>query len=240
MRSHKGETPQCANTSGVSCVSNPCEKTNMTIVAKSDFSFQGNALVPVTGISGVWLTSADIAKALQYKSAKSITNLFNQNSDEFTSGMTQVIESVTSGNYRKKVRVFSLRGAHLIAMFARTTVAKEFRRWVLDILDREVEHSPIAKQFTNEELITMSYLWSWMDRSQKLCRAVYPAMRDLESQFKGTLHDIGKETLYTIEEVRKVLVRETAHIKDSNSYRAKRAAGVIAKIRGEELPDMYH
>ncbi|WP_369982338.1 Bro-N domain-containing protein [Serratia sp. P2ACOL2] len=119
-------------------------ETNMNIVAKSDFNFQGNALVPVTSTSGVWLTSADIAKALQYKSAKSITNLFNQNSDEFTSGMTQVIESVTSGNYRKKVRVFSLRGAHLIAMFARTSVAKEFRRWVLDILDREVSVSPEA------------------------------------------------------------------------------------------------
>lgn len=118
---------------------NLCEKTNMNIVAKSEFNFQGNAIVPVANLSGIWLTSTDIANALQYKSSKSITNLFNQNADEFTSGMTQVIESVTSGNYRKKVRVFSLRGAHLIAMFSRTDVAKEFRRWVLDILDREVE-----------------------------------------------------------------------------------------------------
>uniref|UniRef100_UPI0035C75C45 Bro-N domain-containing protein n=1 Tax=Serratia quinivorans TaxID=137545 RepID=UPI0035C75C45 len=124
----------------------------MNIVAKSDFNFQGNALVPVTGISGIWLTSADIAAALKYKSAKSITNLFNQNSDEFTNGMTQVIESVTSGNYRKRVRVFSLRGAHLIAMFARTPVAKEFRRWVLDILDREASEStdasPMSRYYT--------------------------------------------------------------------------------------------
>ena len=29
---------------------------------------------------------------------------------------------------------FSLRGVHMVAMFARTPVAKEFRRWVLDIL----------------------------------------------------------------------------------------------------------
>lgn len=114
----------------------------MMAVAKSDFNFQGKALVPASNISGVWFTSADLAMALQYKSAKSITNLFNQNSDEFTGGMTQVIESVTSGNYRKKVRVFSLRGAHLIAMFARTPVAKEFRRWILDILDREVGDTP--------------------------------------------------------------------------------------------------
>lgn len=119
----------------------------MNIVAKSDLNFQGKAIVPVSGLTGIWLTSSELADALQYKSAKSVTNLFNQNADEFTSGMTQVIESVTSGNYRKKVRVFSLRGAHLIAMFARTDVAKEFRRWVLDILDREVTTGNVSPAF---------------------------------------------------------------------------------------------
>ncbi|MFZ4835893.1 BRO-N domain-containing protein [Rouxiella sp. Mn2063] len=122
----------------------------MNIVAKSDLNFQGKAIVPVAGLTGIWLTSSELADALQYKSAKSVTNLFNQNADEFTSGMTQVIESVTSGNYRKKVRVFSLRGAHLIAMFARTDVAKEFRRWVLDILDREVAQGNVHPAFNFE------------------------------------------------------------------------------------------
>ncbi|OOC12774.1 hypothetical protein BM451_14785 [Dickeya dadantii] len=37
-----------------------------------------------------------------------------------------------------KIRIFSLRGAHPLAMFARTPVAKESRRWVLDILGQEV------------------------------------------------------------------------------------------------------
>ncbi|EAV8525332.1 hypothetical protein FEQ43_06760 [Salmonella enterica] len=90
----------------------------------------------------IWISSRQLAEAIGYKCVKSIANLYNQNSEEFTDGMSQVIESVTSGNYRKKVRIFSLRGAHLIAMFARTPVAKEFRRWVLDILDREVESVP--------------------------------------------------------------------------------------------------
>ena len=44
----------------------------------------------------------------------------------------------TKSAYLLAVRIFSLRGAHLIAMFARTKVAKDFRKWVLDILDREV------------------------------------------------------------------------------------------------------
>ena len=76
-------------------LSNKSRKGNidMNIVARSDLNFQGKAIVPVTGMTGIWLTSAEIANALQYKSAKSVTNLFNQNSDEFTSGMTQVIES---------------------------------------------------------------------------------------------------------------------------------------------------
>jgi prophage antirepressor-like protein len=34
------------------------------------------------------------------------------------------------------VRVFSLRGAHLLGFFAETRRAKDFRRWALDILDQ--------------------------------------------------------------------------------------------------------
>lgn len=115
----------------------------MNIVAKSDFNFKGKALVPVANISGIWLSSSDLAKALEYSNSRAVTMIYNKYADEFTCSMTQVLEVSTSGNYRKKVRVFSLRGAHLIAMFARTPVAKEFRRWVLDILDREVEASGV-------------------------------------------------------------------------------------------------
>lgn len=63
--------------------------------------------------------------------------------------MTQVIESVTSGNYKKKSRIFSLRGCHLIAMFARTAIAKQFRKWVLDVLDKEVGR-PVAKSYKSD------------------------------------------------------------------------------------------
>lgn len=205
----------------------------MNIVAKSDLNFQGKAIVPVSGMSGIWLTSAEIANALQYKSAKSVTNLFNQNADEFTSGMTQVIESVTSGNYRKKVRVFSLRGAHLIAMFARTDVAKEFLRWVLDILDREMMHSPIAKQFTDEELISLCYQQLWMENSQKVCKELYPAMKQIRSELSGKLYDIANETRHMSERNKAVLIRETKHL-DKSNFVVKRAQQMLAKLRGEE------
>lgn len=233
MVSKNDEAQKCANTLGL--LSNKSHEGNidMNIVAKSDLNFQGKAIVQVSGMSGIWLTSAEIANALQYKSAKSVTNLFNQNADEFTSGMTQVIESATSGNYRKKVRVFSLRGAHLIAMFARTDVAKEFRRWVLDILDREVANSPIAKQFTDEELISLCYQQLWMENSQKVCKELYPAMKLIRYELSGKLYDIANETRHMTERNKAVLIRETKHL-DKSNFVVKRAQQMLAKLRGEE------
>ncbi len=206
----------------------------MNIVAKSDLNFHGKAIVPVAGMTGIWLTSAEIANALQYKSSKSVTNLFNQNSDEFTSGMTQVIESVTSGNYRKKVRVFSLRGAHLIAMFARTDVAKEFRRWVLDILDREVAHSPIAKQFTDEELSSLAWLWRASDIMLTACESVTPLLKVDEHRQAGHFHTIGQELPRTINKARAIIKRETAHI-EFHPWKDDNWSRVLPHLRQEML-----
>lgn len=157
MSNKNSEAQQCANTNWAS-MSVISEKTNMNIVAKSDLNFQGKALVPVSNITGTWLTSSDLANALQYSNSRAVTMIYNKYADEFTNGMTQVLTSSTSGNYRKKVRVFSLRGAHLIAMFARTPVAKEFRRWVLDILDREVEATSVENLPTDFHQRVMLYL----------------------------------------------------------------------------------
>ncbi|CAI2000765.1 BRO family, N-terminal domain [Serratia ficaria] len=194
MASKNGETRQCANTNRVS-MSVISEKTNMNIVATSDFNFHGINLQPVENINGTWLTSADVAKALGYKSTKSISNLFAQYDDEFSQGMTMVIESVTNGingsSRRMKVRVFSLRGAHLIAMFARTPAAKEFRRWVLDILDREVARGNVNPAFdfemyvhnANVAYIHMSYIHEvWMQE-------LHPALKRLGSPLAVKLYD---------------------------------------------------
>ena len=82
-----------------------------------------------------WLKSVQLAQALGYKDESSVRKIYERNSDEFTDSMTWKVNLAVKGQERA-VRIFSLRGAHLIAMFARTKVAKEFRRWVLDILDK--------------------------------------------------------------------------------------------------------
>lgn len=216
MVSKNSEAQKCANTLGL--LSNKSREGNIdvNIVAKSDLNFHGMNLAPVQNVNGIWLTSADVAKALGYKSTKSISNLFAQYEDEFSSGMTMVIESVTNGingsSRRMKVRVFSLRGAHLIAMFARTPVAKEFRRWVLDILDREVAHSPIAKQFTDDELCRLAWMWDVTNRMQNFARDLYPAMRTIKSEYAGKFYDFGNEFRWTFEEARKAIAKASEHI----------------------------
>lgn len=90
-----------------------------------------------------WLRSSEIAQALGYADEKSVNRIYARHADEFTAAMTGSVKltegvNLTSSNLVTQTRIFSLRGAHLIAMFARTEVAKEFRRWVLDILDAEV------------------------------------------------------------------------------------------------------
>ncbi|WP_447875920.1 BRO-N domain-containing protein [Serratia fonticola] len=184
----------------------------MNIVAKSDFNFQGKALVPVSNITGTWLTSSDLAKALEYSNSRAVTMIYNKYADEFSSGMTQVLEVSTSGNYRKKVRVFSLRGAHLVAMFARTDVAKEFRRWVLDILDREVVHSPIAKQFTDDELYDLACLWSVSQIIRSDAKIVKAAMELVDSPIAKKISKNDSDIEYFSNKARNVLLRESQHI----------------------------
>lgn len=92
--------------------------------------------------SQVWITSSELAKALGYKSSKSITNLYNSKSQEFTDSMSKVIDLVTSPTGSStKTRIFSMRGCHLMGMFARTKIAPSFRVWALDILDQELERN---------------------------------------------------------------------------------------------------
>ncbi len=82
-----------------------------------------------------WIRSPQIAEALGYGQANRINDLYSRHADEFTDAMTAVVTLPTEGG-PQETRIFSLRGCHLLAMFARTPVAKAFRRWVLDVLDR--------------------------------------------------------------------------------------------------------
>ena len=131
-------------------------------------TFNDITLTPVTYQNSLWIRATELARALGYSDTRKITHLYERNADEFTPEMTQVIEIAdvpemgTLENLRRKARIFSLRGCHLVAMFARTPVAKAFRRWVLDVLDKldAEQHaalsSPTPDDFTGTLSITPS------------------------------------------------------------------------------------
>lgn len=123
--------------------------TQGTSAPTTHLIFEGTALSIIDHSGQPWLAAADLARALDYSNPRSISNIYDRNRDEFTSEMTQVINTSTSGNINglqhNRVRIFSPRGCHLLAMFARTDKAKLFRKWVLDVLDNVDLHTKTAK-----------------------------------------------------------------------------------------------
>ena len=111
----------------------------------NDFTFS-----PVTHQNSLWIRAVELARALGYSGEEMVSRLYRRNADEFTPDMTQLIEIVAEGQNglpRKlssgRARIFSLRGCHLLAMFARTPVAKAFRKWCLDVIERYGDRVPV-------------------------------------------------------------------------------------------------
>ena len=98
-----------------------------------------------------WVRSPQIAEALGYGQANRINDLYTRHADEFTPAMTAVVTLPTEGG-PQETRIFSLRGCHLLAMFARTPVAKQFRRWVLDVIEQYGDQVPVSPVENPEQL----------------------------------------------------------------------------------------
>lgn len=204
----------------------------MNSVQNNELTFHNTTFSYMEMAGQIWLTAAEVGEALGYSDDKAIHRLYRKHADEFTVNMTGVVKVATPGGVQDS-RVFSLRGAHLMGMFSRTTVAKEFRCWVLDILDREVAHSPIAKQFSDDELLTLCYLQYWMEKSQRVGKELYPAMKQAKSEFAGVLKEIAHDIHYMTERSKEILLREAQHM-DGTTFAVKRATPVLAQLRGEE------
>ncbi|MDR4741815.1 P22AR C-terminal domain-containing protein [Klebsiella pneumoniae] len=186
---------------------------DMTSVQNKELTFHNTSFAYMEMGGQVWLTAAEVGQALEYADDKAVQRIYSRHADEFTAQMTGVVK-LTTPSGKQESRVFSLRGAHLVAMFARTPKAKEFRRWVLDILDREVAHSPIAKQFSDEELCSLSYLWRSSAVMYEACHNIYPLLLAAEHKLLPRFASIVTNHARTINRTRDLLRRETKHIEE--------------------------
>lgn len=176
----------------------------------ADLAFDG-VVFDVTVSGGVrWLRGPQIAGALGYNRDDRLSDLYSRNADEFTSDMTQVMRLPTAGGVQQ-VRVFSLRGAHLLGMLANTDKAKAFRRWVLDVLDQEAAkltsaaqpiypatHPPLTEDLSaaREAMLDAAALMGMVQRSLSAVPVAGDAIRSLNAgrflleQFANTLDGV--------------------------------------------------
>ncbi|MGQ0285837.1 P22AR C-terminal domain-containing protein [Pasteurellaceae bacterium 22721_9_1] len=163
----------------------------------SNLTFQNTTLTVVPHNNQIFFTSTDLAVALGYSRSDKIAQIYERNADEFTADMTDTLKMRLSGNLETTVRIFSLRGAHLIAMFSRTKVAKEFRKWVLDILDKEIKQStlPTPKpekryhfELTEFELEQLAWLWFSHRQMNDLLGELINPLKAIESRYSSTVY----------------------------------------------------
>lgn len=123
-----------------------------------------------------WLRVQQIAVALGYSRPDVLQQVYKSNASEFTADMTALVKLPTAGG-EQTVRVFSLRGAHLLGMFARTEKAKAFRRWVLDVLEATARQQPAPTVEASELLHTL-----------RLCRDAQSGLIALQAKEIERLH----------------------------------------------------
>lgn len=132
--------------------------SNLSACFSGNFVTFENTDLNIIDLNGsVWLTAGDLARALGYKSIKSISNLYNRNKDEFREDETALIDlndtedeavtsSVTLGNLERKTRIYSARGCWTVAFLARTDRARAFRTWVKDVLENLPSQNALSQK----------------------------------------------------------------------------------------------
>lgn len=119
-----------------------------------------------------WLRGAQIALSFGYTVGGRINTIYEQHKDEFTTQMTALVQVQTPGG-PQQVRIFSLRGAHLLGMFARTPRAVEFRKWVLNVLEGWRDQVRVAPALP-EPVITKDAELAIKQRAKVLADSFYP------------------------------------------------------------------
>ncbi|WP_136430335.1 P22AR C-terminal domain-containing protein [Haemophilus influenzae] len=181
-------------------------------------TFQTTTLSVINQNNQIWLTVTEIGKALGYSDPfKSVKNIYDRHRDEFTEKMTALINMPTAGGLQK-VRIFSLRGAHLIGMFSHTKTAKDFRKWVLDVLEQVAQPQQLAlpepeKKYTREfiEHDLQQLVWAWFAllRGMELCQVLHPALKQIGSHYAASVYSMAYEYRSTLRHAHNVLTRIT-------------------------------
>ncbi|EED8593873.1 phage antirepressor Ant [Salmonella enterica] len=96
-----------------------------------------------------------------------------------------------------------------------------------------------TNELSAKEANSLVWLWDYANRSQALFRELYPAMRQIQSNYSGKCYDYGHESSYIIGIARDVLINHTRDV-DINEPDGPTNLSAWMRLKNKELPPSLH
>lgn len=96
-----------------------------------------------------------------------------------------------------------------------------------------------ANEFSAKEANSLVWLWDYANRSQALFRELYPALKQIQSNYSGRCYDYGHEFSYVIGMARDVLINHTRDV-DINEPDGPTNLSAWMRLKNKELPPSVH
>lgn len=96
-----------------------------------------------------------------------------------------------------------------------------------------------ANELSAKEANSLVWLWDYANRSQALFRELYPALKQIQSNYSGRCYDYGHEFSYVIGMARDVLINHTRDV-DINEPDGPTNISAWMRLKNKELPPSVH
>lgn len=94
-------------------------------------------------------------------------------------------------------------------------------------------------ELSAKEANSLVWLWDYANRSQALFRELYPALKQIQSNYSGRCYDYGHEFSYVIGMARDVLINHTRDV-DINEPDGSTNLSAWIRLKNKELPPSLH
>ncbi|EPI9719133.1 P22AR C-terminal domain-containing protein [Escherichia coli] len=96
-----------------------------------------------------------------------------------------------------------------------------------------------TNELSAKEANSLVWLWDYANRSQALFRELYPALKQIQSNYSGRCYDYGHEFSYVIGMARDVLINHTRDV-DINEPDGPTNRSAWVRLKNKELPPSLH
>lgn len=96
-----------------------------------------------------------------------------------------------------------------------------------------------TSELSAKEENSLVWLWDYANRSQALFRELYPALKQIQSNYSGRCYDYGHEFSYVIGMARDVLINHTRDV-DINEPDGPTNLSAWMRLKNKELPPSVH